>query len=447
VRLYTVVEDVPLELGEPPLACAARYAQALEARGVPTLLRWGAIGRTPSSVTLECGFAEGALSPSTPPATPAVGVLQGETSAKVIRTAIVIPTGVGAAMGGFIADAGPFVRAVESVSDLTVVHPNVVNGADFNPMGQNTLYVDGLTLDYFLLGRTRLGPVPARRIGLILEPMPQPLLSKLLNAANAVRAIYGIDIVAYDLLDRPLEATVRKSQLGHYSGEVGDASGLLRSAERLQRLGADALAVVTQCGGVANADWQAHYLEGGPNPIGGLESLISRFLTRATGMPAAHAPAQTVHAGLDQVIVDPRAAGEVASGSGLPCILIGLAQAPIASPACRLGVEDLSAVIVPFGAAGGVPMWGALQAGTPLLAIRSNTCAVGLSVDKTGVAGPVVVETPADALAWLISARSGTRTADAGAGRTEPPPRWQRMLEPPQRIPALAGGSSTIVTL
>jgi hypothetical protein len=409
MRLFTTIERLPVDPDLGPLGTAATYIESLEGNG-RTILRWGLIGQEHSSVLVELALADALLQRPDVPLRGSDRLVRPDQ----LRTAVVVPTGVGASLGGFIADAGPFIRAVESVSALTIVHPNVVNGADFYAAARDTFYVDGFTLDEFFLGRVRLCGSFARRVGIIIEPMPEQDMSSILNAANAVSAIYGIDIAAYDVLPRQLQARVVRSQYGHFTGEVLEADSLVQSAVRLQKAGVNAIAVVTNCGGVSTADWLSHYLQGGANPIGSLEALISRFITRSTGITAAHAPAGVAANTPAALVVDPRAAGEVASGTGLPSVLLGLSQAPAVSREVGLGVEDLSAVIVPYGCAGGVPAWGTHRAGVRLVAVRSNTCVVGVPADQIGVSA-VVVGTPAEALAWLVCVRAGVAWSQINA--------------------------------
>ncbi|CAM9902250.1 unnamed protein product, partial [Sphacelaria rigidula] len=42
---------------------------------------------------------------------------------------LVVPTGIGAAIGGYAGDALPVARVMSSVVDNLVTHPNVMNGA------------------------------------------------------------------------------------------------------------------------------------------------------------------------------------------------------------------------------------------------------------------------------------------------------------------------------
>ena len=53
----------------------------------------------------------------------------------------VVPTGIGAVVGGHAGDATPVARVLAEVCDILTTHPNVVNASDINEMPQNALYV------------------------------------------------------------------------------------------------------------------------------------------------------------------------------------------------------------------------------------------------------------------------------------------------------------------
>ena len=71
----------------------------------------------------------------------------------------IIPTGLGAEIGGHAGDASPAAKLVASVCDNLVIHPNVVNASDINEMTENMLYVEGSILDRFLEGSIGLKKV------------------------------------------------------------------------------------------------------------------------------------------------------------------------------------------------------------------------------------------------------------------------------------------------
>ena len=78
---------------------------------------------------------------------------------------IIVPTGIGAAIGGYAGDALPVTRAFTSVADRVITHPNVMNGAQLYWPAPELLYVEGYALDQFAAGRTGLRPVTSQRVG------------------------------------------------------------------------------------------------------------------------------------------------------------------------------------------------------------------------------------------------------------------------------------------
>jgi hypothetical protein len=105
---------------------------------------------------------------------------------------LVVPTGVGAAVGGYAGDALPVARAIASVVDTLITHPNVMNGAQLYWPLPNACYVEGYGLDQFAAGRWGLRPVHRNRIGLVLDAaIEDDLRWRHLQAADATRATLG----------------------------------------------------------------------------------------------------------------------------------------------------------------------------------------------------------------------------------------------------------------
>ena len=412
------------------MGSVARRAAQLETGGL-SVLRWGTIARPEVGVVT----AEFALAGEPLPVPGWYGEpveVAPATGAGRRAVAMVVPTGVGARIGGFIADGGPFLKVVESLGDIVITHPNVVNGGDFYAGGHRSWYVDGYILDAFFEGRVRLAPSRPRRIGLVIEADSDTHVARLVNAANGVRAVHGIDMVGFAVCEAPLGASVSRSASGHYVGSVQDARPLLVAVERLRAAGAEAIAIVTTCGGMDAADWQEHYLDGGVNPVGALEALLSRMVTRVTGLPSAHAPLYVGALGEYDGVVDPRVAGEVASGTGLPCVLLGLSQAPATVASDGVGVADLRAVVVPYGCAAGVPAYGAQRHDVPLIAVRANACTVGVAASALDRGRVVEVASPAEAVAYLAAARAGVA--------------WDLLCSPPgsiEQVPATGVPAAT----
>ena len=65
--------------------------------------------------------------------------------AGAFNTVFIVPTGIGAEIGGHAGDATPAARVLAAACDNLITHPNVVNASDLNEMPENTLYVEGGT--------------------------------------------------------------------------------------------------------------------------------------------------------------------------------------------------------------------------------------------------------------------------------------------------------------
>ena len=131
--------------------------------------------------------------------------------------ALVIPTGIGASVGGFAGDGMPVARAMASVVDVLVTHPNVMNGAMMYWPEDNILYTEGFALDEWASGRWGLSPVRtgSQRIGLVLDAgIEDELRLRHLQAADAARATLGINVAAHVVTDAPLGVEIAMSPAG-----------------------------------------------------------------------------------------------------------------------------------------------------------------------------------------------------------------------------------------
>ena len=72
---------------------------------------------------------------------------------------LIVPTGIGASIGGYAGDALPVARAVSQVCDRLITHPNVMNGAQLYWNLPNVFYTEGYALDQFAAGNWNLRPV------------------------------------------------------------------------------------------------------------------------------------------------------------------------------------------------------------------------------------------------------------------------------------------------
>jgi hypothetical protein len=327
-----------------------------------------------------------------------------------------IPTGVGAAIGGFAGDATPVAHVLAGVCDRLITHPNALNAANLFAKPANAWYVEGGMLDSWLAGEAALRPVRAHRIGLLIdravETMPTGTLEAVLNAANAVRAVHGIDMVGYHLTDRPLGCRIRMGETGVSSGDVAEPEALLAAGRHLMAEGATAIAVLADLGELPAGMEEAYQAGQGVDPIGGLEAILSHMLVAELGVPAAHAPLMAFDPAPSPV-VDPRAAAEYLGHTYLPCILQGLAAHPTLVGGLRpragdVWPDEVAAVVLPAGCLGGPGALAAHARGIPLIAVRENATVGSVTAAALGLTtGVIEVANYLEAAGVLAAMRAG----------------------------------------
>src|SRR5262249_28544436 len=128
-RLFSEIVKLPINPGQSPFD-VARAHLASPRYDAAVVLRWGLVKCSARSVSLEVAVLSGARSLSRVSPAPQRAAM-GWTQPDGIHVALVIPTGVGASIGGFLGDASPIARMLAAVADSVIVHPNVVNAADF----------------------------------------------------------------------------------------------------------------------------------------------------------------------------------------------------------------------------------------------------------------------------------------------------------------------------
>ena len=82
--------------------------------------------------------------------------------------AFIIPTGIGASIGGYAGDGGAYAREFAKHTNL-IVNPNVVNAGGFSAITDSMLYVEGYSLDEFFKGKLNLIPSHNNKIGIIYD--------------------------------------------------------------------------------------------------------------------------------------------------------------------------------------------------------------------------------------------------------------------------------------
>jgi hypothetical protein len=297
---------------------------------------------------------------------------------------MLIPTGVDCAIGGHAGDATPSARLLASVCDQLVLHPNVVNASDVNEQSENCLYVEGSLICRLLMGTIGLRKVRQNRVLLVTEDRRDApnVVDNTINCAEGARATLGMDISEVLVLEQELFLQTGVSDSGRVTGRV-ERLGRLLDLLREKRDTYDAVALATRI--TPHIDTvelhRAYFGEGGPNPWGGVEAILTHLVSTVLDVPSAHAPTMSSEALRTESwgVVEPRKAAEVISTTYLFCVLKGLNRAPqvLISPSgvydpSVLTAEDVSALVIPDGCVG-LPTLAAVEQGIPVVAVRNNT--------------------------------------------------------------------------
>ncbi len=297
-----------------------------------------------------------------------------------------VPTGIGASIGGFAGDASCFARELAESMQL-IVNPNVVNAAVFSGITPNMLYTEGFAIDEFFSEKIALRPAKNNKIGIIFDKaIPQGVLNIHINTLNALKMVYGVDILGYELTKEPVGVEFCMEKSGISSGKLKNPQTLIEAGQNLKNQGATAIAVVC----LFDEPDEDGYASGhGVDVVGGVEAIISHVLTKELNLPVAHAPAfADVEISLE--IVDPRAAAEYITPTFLPCILLGLQNAPQLikieeAQQNDITIKDLKALIMPYNSLGCVPVFESKKHNIPIIAVYENTTVIDVTADKLGI--------------------------------------------------------------
>ena len=96
------------------------------------------------------------------------------SSTDAFNAVLLIPTGVGAELGGHSGDGGALAVAMASLCDNLITHPNVVNASDINELPPNGLYVEGSLICRLLMGTVGLEKVRSNRLLVVFGGSPRP---------------------------------------------------------------------------------------------------------------------------------------------------------------------------------------------------------------------------------------------------------------------------------
>lgn len=315
--------------------------------------------------------------------------------------AFIVPTGIGASIGGYAGDASVWARRFAEEFTL-IVNPNVVNAGCFSGITENMLYVEGYSLDEFFKGNISLIPSKNNKIGVILDKsISQEVLNIHLNTINAVKTVYGLDVI-YEVTEEDVGVEFFVDPSGVSTGKVLNPETILQAGKNLIQKGAEALAIVCK---FADDNENENYENGiGVDPIGGVEAIISHYISKELKVPTAHSPAFEDFA-ISTKIVNPKASAEYITPTFLPCIFLGLANAPkirINSQG-NINISDLDFLVMPYNSLGSTPVFECVKRGIKTFAIKENQTVLDVTKEALQLDKIIEVGTYEECLQELLN--------------------------------------------
>ena len=304
--------------------------------------------------------------------------------------AFIVPTGIGAAIGGYAGDASVWARKFADVSKL-IVNPNVVNAGGFSGITENMFYVEGYSLNSFFKGEINLKPSKNNKIGIVFDKsIPKDVLNVHINTINAVKTVYGVNVTGYEITQEDVGVEFFMTDFGTSVGKVKNIETLKSSAKKLLEQGADAIALV--CMFDDPEEDNPDYANGsGADPVGGVEAILSHYISKELKVPCAHSPAFADYS-ISSDIVNPKAASEYITPTFLPCIMLGLSNAPLIGG--DINISQLDYLVMPYDALGSVPVYEAIKRNIPVFAVKENTTVLNVTNENLHKSDKItVVET------------------------------------------------------
>ena len=327
----------------------------------------------------------------------------------------IIPTGIRCEFGGFAGDACPATNLLAATADFLVTHPNAVNASEINEMATNVLYVEGKSLDDFLLGHLGLRQVTSNKIGTFVDSLGVDYLIDVINTLNAACAVKGLDSSMYMLLEEELGVKIAWTESGCAVGTVLRPEAIIEVVDKLIAHGATAVGGVSVIHGVTK-DMFAQHLQGKmPNPSGGIEAIITHLISKVFRIPTAHAPLPYYQDLKEKDTYNPRASAEFISIPHYFCVLKGLAKAPHLIPLLDLDnppshlitLNHIGAIVVPASCLGGIPALVAEYSNIPLIAVRDNKTILNVTNEKMHMNNVIEVNSYLEAAGVVVALREG----------------------------------------
>jgi hypothetical protein len=320
----------------------------------------------------------------------------------------IIPTGLGCSLGGDAAFL-PGVKLIAECCNDLIVNPNSVNASDINEMPSNCLYVEGSIIDRFFEGKINLRKTKTfNRILMVVNP---PVRPNNINAMNAGMWALGTSIKMLTL-NTPLRMKVEINKDGTAGGTY---SGIDELVKQVEDYGFDFDALAIQTPIEYDKEIAEHYwLNGGVNPWGGIEAIVSRIIAERINKPIAHAPPKDFYDSylFDKQIVKKSMAPEVISNTYTFCILKGLHRAPKVELDLSVRDEsiltnkDFDFLVTPHGCFGR-PHIACIENNIPIIVVKENTTCFSNLFEYPTKDGIIFVNNYLEAAGVIMSMTAG----------------------------------------
>lgn len=381
MRISEQILSLPIQPNSLDFLDQVRDASGFPASGEAVPVRFAITKSEVAACECEIGILEGLKSEVAPD--PLFKFRErGRVRHDSFNVVFIVPTGIGAAIGGHAGDATPAVRMFAGICDNLITHPNAVNASDLNEMTENTLYVEGSVLTRLLMGTVGLGKVRSNRVLTIIDNHAEDLFVHVaVNAVSAARASFGLNCTKVIKMEQPVRLNTRYTESGRTVSQIDNFEALYDVLEK-ERKHFDAVAIASVID-VPEDYHQDYFVAGGElaNPWGQAEALLTHTISTLFNVPSAHSPMLETSeiANADVGIVEPRLAAEAVSMAFLHCVLKGLHRSPsiiLDSNEIKYGsslcAEDVDCLVIPAGCLG-VPTYAALRQRIPVIAVRENT--------------------------------------------------------------------------
>ena len=243
---------------------------------------------------------------------------------------MLVPTGIGAKVGGHAGDATTAAALLAAVCDILITHPNVLNASDIIQIPENALYVEGSLITQMMMGTIGLRRMRNNRLLVLVQAHDDELFTNAaINSVNAARISYGLNATI-------AEVDSRFRMISEYTTS-GAAAGRIEGIEYIYdildaRLGEFDAVAITSLIELPQELHENYYrlVDEILNPWGGVEAMLTHAVSLRYGLPAAHAPMLESRciAETDFGVVDPRLAAEVISLAFPPMRTARIAEEP-----------------------------------------------------------------------------------------------------------------------